>query len=484
MEALSNFKTAVNRHVEGIHPHNDLRNSLRRITVAFEEELHGQRPGFFASTPAGYEKRVISLLTDDEGSDDECSVTSTTLKTPSKSHKRPHHEESPTKRPRIEEPSANDIKTPLGMQSLLGTPHTGQTQRGPTKLRLRLNQIRETLADLSLSNIPSETDPRAVDHLRSQSIMGWEPPMDRFLKRVGERLQVSLDHLLAEACDGWLTTEFYKESRQMLRTFLSTIMSQQREHAHRALRLEMAQPLTMNEEGFESHRTKELSRLEDERLTRRVFEDLKKKERDTAADRDATRERHEALFKRAKDEKKLRDAMDAKPDPFQREVEAMASVLGYYNVALVRFLDHIVQGIHGEALHQCREELSRQLRAGLMVDSPEGQFSLLSNMNSIRYCDGTDTNFSSRQLHEIVGRTPRERGPQTAAEEGEEQPSRSPSVAYGTRLLKSGSSVFTELVTPLDVMNTDGIQARREGNAREKRVLRSLHQEDCTGRLN
>ena len=365
LEALGKFNTAVERHVEGVQPFNDLRNNVKKLASAFEKGLQGQRPTLLVATPPGFSKQVIVLSDDDEAEPESRAQTPMEMVTPTNKRKRPNETPIKSARPQFK----------MQMQSQQNTPRTAHTAHDSKKLGLM--DVRNTLERLSLSNIPNEIDPRAVDHLRSQSLLGWGDPMEMFLNKVAESLEATLGQLLKDACEGWLASDFYKDAKQILETFLGTIIDEQRNYARRAFRLEQHKPLTMNNEGFKAATSAELERLANFRLTKRALEHLHRTDKSASKqlDEDEAQEKLKHQQKKAATDHKLRAELG--PDPFQREIEVMARVRGYYSVALLRFLDHVVQGVHAEAFVKCIDELPSQLRAGLMLESHDGMSHLI-----------------------------------------------------------------------------------------------------------
>lgn len=361
-EALGNFSRAVERHMEGMHPFNELRNDVKSCEKKFEEGLRKQLPKLLTATPAAFllkDPVTISLLSDDEDDvrSERRSSTPAGDATSARKRKRERDMAALNKTP-VKSQKTDMLKTPTSQRQ-------AATQQKP--LERGLLQIRSTLEELSLSDIPNETDPRAVDHLRSQSISGWEKAMETFLNQVFDILLEALEDSLEKACEQWLATDFYREVRQMLQAFLSTIMDEQRAFARRAFRLEKFKPITMDDKGIKLQKAEHLRKLQDARYLKRAMEQL---QRGLSAEE---KEWKEAEHKRkAQTDTKLRAELGA--DPFAREVEVMAGARGYYEVALLRFLDHVVQGVQAEAFAKCRTELPAQLHAGLMLDDADGEF--------------------------------------------------------------------------------------------------------------
>jgi hypothetical protein len=352
LEAMTTFRITLEKHAQGVHPHNEMHNSLKELANTFHSNLEKLRPGLIVATPEKYRQAIetpaFSLLSDD----DEVAGTPCPSVEP-KSHTKKRRAEFETPTTSTAKKIKPDIDTPTKRSTPLVT----------SKKTFRLLEVRETLSKLTASSVPGEVDPLAVDHLRKQTLAGWESPMLGFIDGVHQKIQSTLDQLLEEACAQWLNTAFFIEARKIVKSFVANAMRDQLQYAKRALDLEQRKPLTLNIEGFKQHHDKELLVLLDGRTTQRLVEKLEN------ADRAAGKIMVDPLErkKKAKTDNKARAELG--DDPFKDEIHVMAKVRGYHNVALLRFLDHLVQGIQVEVLHELETNLIRQLKVGLEVET-------------------------------------------------------------------------------------------------------------------
>ncbi|CAD0115099.1 unnamed protein product [Aureobasidium uvarum] len=355
LEALTTFRITVEKHSQGVHPYNEMHNSLKDLANTFHANLQGLRPGLVVATPETFRQAIeaptFSLLSDDdEGGGTPCPSVE-----PSKSNKK--------RRAEFNTPTTSTAKK---IKSDVATPRNSSA---PTTMKktFRLLEVRETLSKLTASSVPGGVDPLAVDHLRKQTLAGWAQPMLEFINSVHQEIQSTLDQLLEEACAQWLNTAFFSEARKIVKAFVVNAMRDQLQQAKRALDLEQRKPLTLNTEGFKHHHDKELQILQDGRTTQRLVEKLEN------ADRAAGK----ILVDQTERKKKARTDVKARAelgdDPFAEEIKVMAKVGGYHNVALLRFLDHVVQGIQAEVLHELETNLMPQLKAGLEVETRDAQ---------------------------------------------------------------------------------------------------------------
>jgi hypothetical protein len=360
IEALTVFKISVEKHAQGVHPHNEMRNSLKELANTFHASLQKLRPGLIVKTPDEFRKAhdvaVFSLLSDDE--EDEATANASPCPTV---EPKPQTKKRPASAAKLRTPTSKKrVKSDV---ALTDTP----TSVAPGKKTFRLLEMRDTLGKLTASEVPGEVDPLAIDYLRKETLAGWEEPMVEFISGVNQELQATLHRLLEEACAQWLNTVFFKEAKKIVKTFVSRVMRDQLEFSKRALTLEQRKPLTFNADGFNFHHDRELKALQDGRITQRLVE--KFESADNAAGRILV-DNHERK-KKAMTDLKARAALGE--DPFDQEIKVMAKVRGYYGMALLRFLDHVVQGVQVEGLHELEHDLPQQLKAGLEVESKDAQ---------------------------------------------------------------------------------------------------------------
>lgn len=346
------------RYIEGTFPYHDFRNSVKQVATDFKNGLNELRPTLRCHTPKGYKPVgpvTVNLVSDDD-SDHEMTGTPCPPTTGNSTAKKRKLEPDTSA-------TSTNFKTPQRTISKLSFSRNPEVK---SQKRFSLLEIRETLENLTMSDIPNEIDPRAVDHLRSQCLTGWQLPMNAFLENITTILSDKLHYLLQDSCNKWLNTEFYVEAQRILSDFVAAIMEEQHNYAQRALRLELHKPFTLNDEDIKRKEGEELQVIEPMRYKTRAGEYLNIHEARTGR---VTIEAERK--KKIQGDKNLRTELGV--DPFQREIEVMAKVRGYYRVALLRFLDHVVQGVQVEVFEKCRNELSRQLKLGLELGTANGE---------------------------------------------------------------------------------------------------------------
>lgn len=351
MEALMSFRSTTERHVEGLGDEFEFRHVMNQTAMEFKKGLEALTPVLRLASP---EQEVVDLLSDDEV-DEQGTPCPPSYPRP-QAKKRKMGPESATGTPKV--------STPRSTFKGKATPYRPAPQTVQKKSYL-LAEIRETLEQRSRALVPGEMDPRAVDHLRSLCLRGWHQPLEAFLNDAGTLIGNKLQQLLEESYSKWINTDFFRNSRRIVSDFVERIISIQRNHAERALRLEQYKPYTMNDEFIKMVQDETLTQIRLARYKKRAIEHLIKHEASTR--KDGTPISEEMYKKRIETDAKLRN--DVGPDPFALEVEVMAKIRAYYRLALLRFLDTVVQGFNFEVLEACKAELPQQLHAGLELDA-------------------------------------------------------------------------------------------------------------------
>lgn len=376
LEALALFRSSTERHIEGNIPYNEFRNNVKAVAGQFMKDMKKLRPTLSTASPCP----LVQVLSDDE--DDEYGP-STPL---------PSLALSSTKKRKLEPDSTTSSKfrTPQRPGSKLSI---GQ-ENG--KKAFTLTEICETLNNNTKSYIAGAIDPSAVDKLRLQCLANWKFPMEAFIKNAEELVGSKLHQLLEDSCAQRTNTPFFREASKILKGFVKTVMKDARVYAERALRLECYKPFTLMEDKEMIPKQKvELEAIRNHRYKTRCNEFLDMM--DARSKKVTKPEDRPGKFEG------LRSQLGA--DPFQREIEVMAEIRSYYDVAQLRFVDHVAQGIQIEALDKCCVDLHQQLQFELGLSSaPNGKPMVLTPQTWQLANFSTANEYCARLLEEDPGR--------------------------------------------------------------------------------
>ncbi|TKA79525.1 hypothetical protein B0A49_01091 [Cryomyces minteri] len=363
LEALNRFNNILERHIEGAHPYNDFRHEWRALAQEFVQNVTQMRPTLIVRAPSDVTPQPVTFGSTTTPTKRESQETISILSDSEDELPTPSRKQSMPVKKRKLNASSNETSP-----QKFRTPQNRHTTRPPVGLAktFKLEGIRDTLEKVCTSDIPGEVDPKAVDHLRIESLTNWDKAMDEFIRKTEMALGRTLHAILEDVLSPWKSTALYKETSKILDDYLSLGVGEQRTHAQRALRLEQFKPMTMNDKSIEENEKKELAYFEAARYAARANSYLNQQEAMLGKRPDL----NEVRTGKIQTDQTLRKELGV--DPFQREVGVMAKVRGYYNVASMRFVDHVVQGLQVELFDRCRTHLHEELKTGLHVDVEDG----------------------------------------------------------------------------------------------------------------
>jgi hypothetical protein len=230
------------------------------------------------------------------------------------------------------------------------------------KKRFTLGEIHTTLDEYSAYGLPDRVEPKAVDNLIRKTLENWHLPLHQLLVSLKAALQKALKETLDEVVKGWRSTELYSEIHRIQEIFLGTHCGQLEDHAaSRALRLETAKPISEDTRAMKRYKQEELEVLQNAWFKCRSDAFFDGQDGNTG--KITTPEQREAE-RRSKTEA-LKKRLG--PDPHEREIKVMADIRAYYQIASVRFVDHICQSVEAELFVKFRDGLHDDLEDGLRV---------------------------------------------------------------------------------------------------------------------
>jgi hypothetical protein len=234
------------------------------------------------------------------------------------------------------------------------------------KKRFHLGEIRATLDEFSASGLPDEIELKAVDSLILKTFEHWHVPLDQLLKSLEEVLRSAMQKTITETTSRWTTTSLPTEIARICDHFLDTHLGDLRDNvAARALRLERRKPITDDENTMKRYTQEELDVFNTARFKART--DVYFDQQDVMNGKGTGSEERER--KRQNNPDVLKAKLGA--DPFDREIRVMAKIRAYYQIASVRFVDHIRQSIEAELFVKFRDGLLDDLLEGLRVMQPD-----------------------------------------------------------------------------------------------------------------
>ncbi|KAK2761761.1 hypothetical protein FQN54_001589 [Arachnomyces sp. PD_36] len=241
-----------------------------------------------------------------------------------------------------------------------------------------LANIREINRDTYVAGIPGLVNPKAIEKMNRMSVQHWDGPMREFLATTHKMLQSVLLEQLGEVFGHYKQTALYSELKRIIVAFLDQAHSDHCSHADENYHIEHSKPFTMATASLERAHEQYLEALKARRRTGRVhlFLDLQRSLNDEEAWEDDQKRAAAA---------KITDA-DIGPDDFSKEVEIMATIRGYYDIASARFVDSICQMTHTKLFFRCRHDLISTIERelGLLENDASEKLAILMTENPER----------------------------------------------------------------------------------------------------
>ncbi|KAF7561682.1 hypothetical protein G7046_g2469 [Stylonectria norvegica] len=207
-----------------------------------------------------------------------------------------------------------------------------------------LRQVRDEIQAKTRAGMPDIITEEVYNDLCKEAINPWSGPMKAFLDQIMHLLRDMLEKALKKAFERLSKRLIFAECRRYLKEYLENRRKITQEALQKVYDLETHGLFTINREAFKQCR-------KDEELMLRRFRHQMRLEAAGFAERKPLIP-WESLSeeKRSQDEKRREvDLTKIGADPFDRELEVVAYVRGYYRLAALRFADsvalHVTNGM-------------------------------------------------------------------------------------------------------------------------------------------
>ncbi|OCL10716.1 interferon-induced GTP-binding protein Mx [Glonium stellatum] len=349
LNLLQEFTSCVQKAMEGEHKYNKWRLAWKEHRQNFYQELCAQKPTL--SLRGDLDQGLYRGADDANGVDGAPITIDSDMESEIRNPAPASVENTPKKR-KMEAPATPKQKRPQ-------LSNTGPVRRSNLTKIFKLDELRKVLDDISVSDLPGEMDSRALDHLILDCLQNWDKPMINFFQVIDYALKGQLRLLFDGVFKAWDTTELYQKAWEAVEKYTSVLLNEQRNVvATQFLRSEQEKPFTGDTVLWESNKT----------ATLKVFQ----KARSEARVNVYFRELEEAIGKqlslmernrRMNTDLNLREIINT--DPYHREVEVMAKIRGYYNIASLRFFDVVCLSMQLKLFKLLRTQLLGELMTGL-----------------------------------------------------------------------------------------------------------------------
>ncbi len=205
-----------------------------------------------------------------------------------------------------------------------------------------------------------------VIQLYQEGIQHWAGPVNRFLNLTGNMLQHQLSAIVNDEFTEYRQTELLGKITSTITSFCDQEMQEVRLLAQQALLNEQTQQATLNVEGLRIAQDKCRAALEDRNLEHLALQFLGETETQTSDKTGNEREKH--VEKAMKDPKVVKDLSS-------REIQVMAEVQAYYQMAANRFVDFIFLTVRRHFFSsQVAKSLASKVEQVLGLTEPDGKF--------------------------------------------------------------------------------------------------------------
>lgn len=264
-------------------------------------------------------------------------------------------------KPEDQESNALSPRTQPRPESKFKPPFTRFSKVGSGFRTLR--QVRDEILQKTRPGMPEHIPEQVYESLVLESMAPWNQPMLVFLNETMNRLSAELRRALMGSFEALKKRIVFEESKEHLQAFLDTHHDRTKEAMMQVYSDERQQLLTFNTEAFKQYRQ------EDHLLLTRFRHKMRMEIKGLLPRKPLEEWGRMTEAKRNEDTKKRQDeVMKIGRDQFEREVEVVSYVRGYYRLAALRFVDSIAQCIMCRMIPSIKRELAFYLdrQLGLM----------------------------------------------------------------------------------------------------------------------
>lgn len=229
-----------------------------------------------------------------------------------------------------------------------------------------LTQINKIIESNAGGQIPDQVDSKAVEHLAKRALSSWDSSIREFLDASHKQLLSIIHSVFVKKFQRYQKTPLYTQAYRILENFLTRCFEEQVDNViYRIYKLEKEQIATLNEAAFKTIKSKHHENLLEARARNREEQrDIKRRK---------FQEANLTSRKRAAEEKKLSQEERDPSDQYANEIELVAGVRAYYELASSRFVDNVFMSVLGEWVKTVKVEMGEELWTGLGFNEENGE---------------------------------------------------------------------------------------------------------------
>ncbi|CAG8951152.1 hypothetical protein HYFRA_00007898 [Hymenoscyphus fraxineus] len=343
-------------------PEESFQYQWKKLSSRFRDTLEHMQPEMNCSHPPsdGVRPRTeeqINLVSDDDDEGNNRAQTSrqafdtTVLRTPNKNPIRP------------QTPIKQELASPSRMRRLMPT-QLGQKYGPFCQDYLYSGRNFMTIADLQKgidfhtgNGEPDNVSFKIKEEYVLTAIQPWKLPLETFHNTTFTILRKEILQVLSEVLKNYKDTLLFRRSKEYISDLINHYDMIQHEKLFDLYNIEHAALFTMNLDGFREHKQHALAKLNTARKEARIEAWLNTVKLGHHKDK-------EHLRKNVKEEDLVRFSL------FQKELEIAAYVIGYYNLARIRFVDTVCCSVNVTTIEAMKKGFKNLLEKKFDLFSP------------------------------------------------------------------------------------------------------------------
>ncbi|RPB13528.1 P-loop containing nucleoside triphosphate hydrolase protein [Morchella conica CCBAS932] len=216
--------------------------------------------------------------------------------------------------------------------------------------KYNLPQIRHIIDSTATAQIPGQVDPKAIENLIKETIYLWRPILEKFIADSAQLLNRRVHNCFVENFETYKKSPIFVEVYTILQNQLKESYERLNEAGARLWNLEVNQICTLNDEDYKKHISNH-SRILKERRKRNLLEQNEHREQQLQAENNGGSSRKRKLGGGGMNGAGgMAMGSDDNPmdDPYSKEIDVLAEVRAYSEVAQKRFIDNVYMTVRFE----------------------------------------------------------------------------------------------------------------------------------------
>ncbi|KAL7276404.1 hypothetical protein RUND412_000609 [Rhizina undulata] len=350
---LHKFHGHVTDHLTGVHGKNEFQQELRRQAEIFQGALTSVRPRLTVFPTFAEESKAAEIYSP-----------------PGKSLGEPLGSR-PKRKDGVELPRSDEdrrefprtLRKRWNGGEVSGMPAKKQKASGLEKeaCKFTLPQIRYIIESTATARIPGQVDPKAINAMIRHSITLWRPLVQEFLEACGKLLNSFINQCFTKKFELYQKSPIFQAAFQILKKFLRDLFEEQKHRIERLWFLEIEQISTLNQEDYQTFMNSHLE----------VLQERRKRNLNDQRETEVTVETETARSVKKKTPAAVGMLKEDMLDPYRKEINVLAQVRAYNEIAQKRFVDNVYMSIQGEWVAKCHGEILKILQRELGLGEPD-----------------------------------------------------------------------------------------------------------------